>query len=105
MVHLQKLHETNAGKGLVVLGFDSADKAALATEHLRKHGVTYSTVLDNSQDALKVTHDYRIHAVPTTYVIDRKGNVAAAWTGGLDDNATLKDLLTKLGLESSGEPR
>ncbi len=94
MVHLQKLHEKHAKDGLVVLGFNNADKKALAVEHLKKHNVTYPTVLDNSDKAVRLVFDkYKTSAVPTTYVIDREGKVAAAWIGGQEDNEKWAEVL------------
>jgi peroxiredoxin len=104
MVHLQKLHEQFASKGLVVLGFNSADKAEIAREHLKTNGVTYPTVLDNSTRAqMCLMETFHSSAVPTTYVIDRDGKVAAAWVGGRDDNAASGELLKKLGFDAPGK--
>jgi peroxiredoxin len=99
LLRAEKLHQRYAREGLVVLGFNSTDQAALGTDHVKTHGMTYPTVLDSSPEAQKMLSDYRINAVPTTYVIDRDGRVAAAWTGGRD-STTIEDLLAKLGLRA-----
>jgi peroxiredoxin len=100
MVHLQHVHETFAGKGLVVLGFNSTDDAAIAKDLIRTKGVDYPTILDSSQPAQKVYfEDYRGSGVPLNYVIDRDGRVAAAWYGYAEKDPRLDDALRKLGLK------
>jgi peroxiredoxin len=33
-----------------------------------------------------------IHAVPTTFLIDRRGKIAAKWVGGISQELVAKDL-------------
>ncbi len=104
MVDLQKLHEKYASRGLVVLGFNNADKPAIAREHLNKHKIAYPSVLDSSEAGISTgIGKYKVGAVPTTYVIDRDGKIAAAWIGGQEDNAKWVELLGKLGIGSDAD--
>lgn len=100
MVHLQRVHETLADRGLVVLGFDCSDDPALARNLLREKGVGYPTILDDSERAKRVAfEDYRCSGVPLNYVVDRAGLVVDAWYGWSEKDARLAGALRKLGLE------
>ncbi|MGD8450526.1 MAG: redoxin domain-containing protein [Phycisphaerae bacterium] len=99
-VFLQKLHEKHAGKELVVLGFNSADRRDIALDLLRKQKVTFPCVLDSSTDAMQMSMmKYHASAVPTTYIIDREGKVLMAWVGFSDDDPRAEEALKKMGLE------
>lgn len=82
----------------MVLGFDSADKREIALELIRKLNLTFPCILDSSTAATGVqSGKYRANAVPTTYVIDRAGKIAAAWVGFDPDDPRAKEALAKLG--------
>ena len=85
MCHLQEFHKKYKDKGLVILGFDCADDKQIALDMLRENDATFTNIIDSSEAALKVCfHDYQTKgasAVPMSYIIDRDGNVAAAWYG------------------------
>ncbi len=99
MVYLQKLHEKYAGRGLVVLGVDTADKRQIALNLIEKHGLTFPCIIDSTTKAQTLMRDYHISAAPTTYLIDREGKVAAAWIGFSEDDENIKAALNKCGLE------
>ncbi len=100
MVHLQKLHEQYARKGVVVLGFDYADKAEIAAELMREQKITFASIMDASPAAVTMASQrYGVMAVPITYVIDREGRIADVWVGGRGECAEERALLKKLGLE------
>jgi len=80
MRHLQTLHKKHCDKGLVILGLNTADDRQIGLDILRRNSVTFPNILDASDAGMKTTfRGYRGTAVPLNYVIDRKGNVAAAW--------------------------
>jgi peroxiredoxin len=82
MCHLQELHNQFRDKGLVILGFNSADDKQIALEFMAENGATFPTILDSSDEAMKVGfQDYRGSGVPLNYVIDREGKVVDAWYG------------------------
>lgn len=85
MRHLQELHAKYAGKGLVVLGINSADERAIARQLLKENGVQFPNILDTSMDAWRAIAQYETFrgwsAVPMTYLIDRDGKVMDAWYG------------------------
>ena len=99
MVHLQRVHEAFAGKGLVVLGFNCSDDAAIARDLMKKQGVDYPTILDSSEQATRTFFErYRGSGVPLNYVIDREGRVAAAWYGYQEKDPRRDEVFRKLGI-------
>jgi len=76
--HLQSLHETYSGKGLVILGVsvDQTDKAM--KKFLEANKVTFATVRDAAQ---KLVANAGVKAMPSSYLIDRKGNIRAVHIG------------------------
>jgi peroxiredoxin len=84
----------------VVLGFDSADKREIAIELMKKNSLTFPCVMDSSDAVVAMAlQKYGANAVPTTYLIDREGKVAAAWIGYDEKSDQVPGLLKKLGIE------
>jgi len=80
MPGLQKMHESMKSRGLVVLGV-SLDKnpPVQVPPFLNKMGITYTNFADNPKDPCSLKWDVR--AIPSLYLIDRKGNVVRWWRG------------------------
>jgi len=82
MVHLQHIHDEYKDKGVVVLGFNTADSREKVVELMRQKGVSYPTILDGSRAVRRIAVDrYGSSTVPMNYIIDRDGRVAAAFSG------------------------
>lgn len=83
---LERTWLENRAKGLVVLGVDANDYSADARRFVRKHGLTYPIVLDPHGSTLG---RWGVPGLPTTFVVDRRGQVVAKVVGGLrvGDNA------------------
>ncbi len=82
MVHLQKVYEGFKQKGVVVLGFNTADTREKVEALMRAKGATYPTILDGSARVQQIaTNRYRSSTVPMNYIIDPKGRIAAAFSG------------------------
>ncbi len=71
MPHLEELHQKLAGKGLTVLGV-STESSAIVARAAEKYNVTYSLASDENEG---VSGSYRVFALPTMVLIDRKGTV------------------------------
>jgi cytochrome c biogenesis protein CcmG/thiol:disulfide interchange protein DsbE len=83
---LERTWRANRVRGLVVLGVDANDAAGDARRFMRKHGVTYPVVHDAHGSTLG---HWGVPGLPTTFVVDRSGQVVAKVIGGLrvGDNA------------------
>lgn len=90
---LEDAHKTTQAGGVRFVGIDvrDSDPSALAFDHT--YHVTYPSVTDPSGTLML---DFQgiipVQAVPTTVVIDRRGNVAATVVGKVD-YLTLHDLI------------
>jgi peroxiredoxin len=85
-----QIAETFATKGLSTVGVSEdiayedlkgADEAwAVVRPFVRDHNVPYTVLMGDG----KVTTSYNIKALPLTYIIDRRGRVAAVYAGMVD---------------------
>jgi peroxiredoxin len=71
MPHLQHLHETYGQKGLKVIGISSEAKATVAAA-AQRFNLKYTLAADVGES---VTGRYRVFALPTMVLIDKKGIV------------------------------
>jgi peroxiredoxin len=80
---LEKLNGTYSAKGVVFLGVNVQDTAPTALSFEKTHGVTYPSILDADEGAVRLAFTGKISptAVPTTLIIDAKGRVAARFSG------------------------
>ena len=103
MPHLEKVYEQVKDKGVAVLGvcvWD--DKAAYAQWVKDKAGVyAFPTAYDPAGRAPSSIAGslYNVSGIPTQYVIDKDGNVAAANVGYDENDHRLEAALTKLGVD------
>ncbi|MBI1423832.1 MAG: redoxin domain-containing protein [Gammaproteobacteria bacterium] len=95
MPSMQRLAEHFKGKRFTILGVNMAEDAGSVTEFVRQRvRVTFPIVLDKDGQALKA---WRVFAFPTSYVIDKRGQIRYALFGGIDwDTADVKHKLSTL---------
>jgi thiol-disulfide isomerase/thioredoxin len=69
---MQELHQHYAGRGLVIVAVSvDEDRAAMAA-FLKKNPVSFAIVRDAAQ---KLVADADVQALPTAFLIDRRGNI------------------------------
>jgi len=80
---LQKLNTKYSDQGVVFLGVNVEDTAPTAQSFETSHGVTYPSILDAEDGAVRLAFHGKIqpNAVPTTLILDAKGRVAARFSG------------------------
>ena len=83
----------------MVLGYDYSDERQIVLDLLKENKATFPIVVDSSRAAQAAGSAYGICAVPTTYLIDREGKIAAAWIGYDEKNDPTLEHLKKLGIE------
>jgi peroxiredoxin len=72
MPAMERLHQRFKDQGLVVLAIsEDADGVGLVAPYLRKHRLTFPVGLDPK---MSVAGLYGVWAVPSTFIIDKKGN-------------------------------
>ncbi len=79
---LQRFHQRIArgGRG-TVLGIDVRDVSSDARSFVRRYGLTYPMLRDREGDVLS---DYGVIGYPETFVVDRRGRIAASKRGPVD---------------------
>jgi len=85
LIHARDIWEKYSSKGLVVVGFNCADKESTALDYLRKFSIGFQNVVDSSTEAKRVFfEEYQkpgMSAVPLSYLIDPEGRIVSAWYG------------------------
>jgi cytochrome c biogenesis protein CcmG, thiol:disulfide interchange protein DsbE len=71
---LQKVHQQISGQGGVVLGVDTQDASNKAMDFLKQTKATFPSVRDRDRS---YGRDFGVTGYPETFLIDRKGRVAA----------------------------
>jgi cytochrome c biogenesis protein CcmG/thiol:disulfide interchange protein DsbE len=80
---LQRWHERLAKKGGLVLGVDVQDISGDARDFVDEYGLTYPMLRDGPGD---LRDDFGILGLPESFVIDRRGRIAAVVRGVVDDD-------------------
>lgn len=91
MPEIQKLYETydqEGDDGVVILGIAAPEMGSETTEEgisdfLEKNGYTYPVVMDTTGEIFEA---YGIYSFPTTFMIDRDGNVFGYASGQLSED-------------------
>jgi peroxiredoxin len=103
MPHVEKLHRALKGQDAVVLGICVWDEKASYAAWCEKNRATYTFQLAfdpaaRDTAASIATKLYRVSGIPTTYVIDKDGKVAASVVGYEAGDVRLEAALKALGL-------
>jgi thiol-disulfide isomerase/thioredoxin len=96
---LERAAKATRSRGVTFLGIDVRDPSLVAARrHVARYAVTYPSIYDPSSRLLT---RFRIPArtIPTTYVYDAQGRIAAYVYGGVDEK-TLTTLLDRVLAES-----
>jgi peroxiredoxin len=72
-----------ADKGLVVIGLDQQEGAALITPFAQEYGIQYSVLIDRDGE---VGQKYRLLGLPTTVFIDANGVIQKIYRGPLEQS-------------------
>jgi cytochrome c biogenesis protein CcmG/thiol:disulfide interchange protein DsbE len=79
---LERWHRRIGAQGGTVLGVDALDATGDARAFVHKFGITYPNIRDAGGERLK---PFGIAAYPETFVLDRRGRIAAAVRGPVDE--------------------
>jgi peroxiredoxin len=80
MPSMETLYQRFSAQGLEILAVDIGEGASTVQQFIRRAGYTFPVLLDRSS---KVSSDYGIEAIPTTYIIDREGKIIGRIVGGI----------------------
>src|SRR4029450_1211081 len=79
---LERWHRRIRDRGATVLGVDILDVTGRAQDFVDEYGLTYPMLKDKDGEGLD---KFGVVAYPETFVIDRKGRIAAVARGPVDD--------------------
>jgi thiol-disulfide isomerase/thioredoxin len=85
MPALERFYGEYRDRGVVVLGVDQGESAAVAGAFVRAHGVTFPILLDEDQ---QYGRSYAALGLPTSIVVGRDGHVVR----GIDGELTLAQM-------------
>ncbi len=95
---LNELNHDLKDKGLQVIGVNLDEKVSDAQEFIAKHPVDFLIVADTSKQCAK---GFEVMAMPTSYLIDRKGNIRHIHQGFRPgESEKLRALITQLVMEN-----
>lgn len=92
--HMQKVYEEYKNQGVEILAVNVTNKdkgEEEVAQFVKEHGLTFEVLLD---DEGFVGSTYQVLTLPTTYMIDTKGNMVDIIKGPMNE-ALMKELINK----------
>ena len=89
-----KLYDEFKDQGLEVLGIDN-EELQKAVDYEKEAGLTFTSVHD---PGAKITKQYRVESIPTTFIIDPKGDVVI-FLLGVKTEPRLRAALRSVGIQ------
>jgi thiol-disulfide isomerase/thioredoxin len=92
---LEAVYQEFKAQGVVFVGVNIMDQAPTALTFAKEFGVTYSSLLDANDGAVRLAFSGQIapNAVPTTLVLDKDSRVAGRISGLLSDPEVLVGMI------------
>ncbi|MBI2857215.1 MAG: TlpA family protein disulfide reductase, partial [Chloroflexi bacterium] len=93
MPEIEAVYQKYREKGVEVIGVDILEPVDTVRQFVQRGGFTWTFVLDTTG---RVTAEYAIAALPTTYFIDREGIIRVVNVGAMTEKsieARLRELL------------
>ena len=78
----EKAYKENEDIQFLMVNLTSKDKLSSVNEIMAKNGYTFDVLLDNSGEA---SEKYGIYSIPTTYFIDKNGNIVNHTVGVMEE--------------------
>ena len=90
---LEHWHKRISREGGLVLGVDVLDVTSDAVDFVREYGLSYPMLRDRDGESLR---SFGVIAYPETFVIDRRGRIAASRRGPVNEAFLRKEVLPLL---------
>lgn len=93
---MARLKEKLSGKPFEILAIDMAEAQSDVETFMKRHNISvnFPILLDNEGEIIE---QWMVSAVPTTFIVDTRGNIRYALYGGLEwDQNDVIDTLTEL---------
>jgi peroxiredoxin len=92
MPTLQAYFQDHQAQGFVLVAIDAGDPPEDVNEFVNRFGLTFPVWLDPDSQALD---EFRTNSLPSSYLVDRQGQVVRAWAGAIE-RGTLEKHITPL---------
>jgi peroxiredoxin len=92
MPEMQKLYEETKDSDLVILAVDLNEDKETVSNFINKNKYTFDVLLDSNNSAAE---KYQIASIPTSYFIDKAGNIVDKHIGGMSIQ-DMKNYINKL---------
>ena len=96
MPTLEAFYQTHQADGFATLAINDGDPTEAVATFVQEYNLSFTVLLDPTYQA--TDHAFKTHNLPSSFVIDREGNVRLRWVGEID-RATLEKYVTPLILE------
>jgi cytochrome c biogenesis protein CcmG, thiol:disulfide interchange protein DsbE len=90
---LQKYFEKYRGEGFTVIAVEDGEPEGDVKAFVKQYGMTFPVWLDPAHEA--TDHAFKTINLPTSYVIDRAGQVRLTWLGAIN-SANLERYVTPI---------
>lgn len=84
MPGLEAFYQEYRDQGVVVLAVNVSDSAADIIAFAREYGLTFPILRDSQREGIRT---YRVQALPTTFFLDRQGQVRHRQVGAMSKDA------------------
>jgi thiol-disulfide isomerase/thioredoxin len=81
MPSMESLYQKLKDRGFVILAVNLGESNAQVSDFMRKYNLSFPTLLDRTS---RVGTQYGAQAIPTTYIIDRRGLIVARMIGSIN---------------------
>jgi thiol-disulfide isomerase/thioredoxin len=96
MPTLEAYYQAHQADGFVTIAINDGDPAEAVVEFVGEYGLSFPVWLDPTYQA--TDHAFKTRNLPSSFVIDREGNIRLRWVGEID-RASLEKYVTPLILE------
>lgn len=80
MADLEAYYREHQAEGFVIIGINVEESPEVVNAFIERHAVTFPIALDLDG---KLLREYRAPGLPTSYFVDREGNLLGYWPGPL----------------------
>jgi thiol-disulfide isomerase/thioredoxin len=92
MPTLSRYYKEHRDQGFILVGIEAGDSLKEVQKFVKDNGISFPILLDPNNKSLIAFHNDNL---PSSYVIDKNGNVILAWTGPIS-KAMLEKYITPL---------
>lgn len=82
MPFMENQYQNFKDKGVEILAVNIAESDLVVNQFVKRHGLTFPILMDRKSE---ITELYKISPIPTTFLIDEKGEIKKVITGAMTE--------------------